>query len=273
MQLDASINVGNSGGPLFDLHGRLLGIVTAKKREGQGIAFAVPVDHLRGFLRAVADPTAGRRSGAIGIYLDAKAELPAEAQDLGYDAGLLVSGVDLGGPADTAGLAEGDVLVSVRGKRLDGLAEAGDPEALGQHVVASVRSLFAGETFEVSVVRDGVVVEVPVEVGAATPERQALIDAEELLGLKLEPTAAGGPPGPRVADVLEASPLSRVASQLSDARVVKLMNRDIASTDELGEELARVRALVRQQRRAVQVLVGFADAKGDPLGWVHVVVG
>ncbi|MEM6994621.1 MAG: trypsin-like peptidase domain-containing protein, partial [Myxococcota bacterium] len=273
LQLDATINVGNSGGPLFDLEGRLLGIVTAKNRDSHGIAFAVPVDHLRGFLRAVADPVAGRRSGAIGIYLDAKAALPGEASALGYTAGLLISGVDHGGPAASAGIVEGDVLVSVHGKRLDGLSVAGDPEALGQHVVSSVRSLFAGETFDVALVRDGELVEVAIEVGAATPERQALIDAEELLGLKLDGADASGAVGPRVLAVVDGTPLTTLSAELVGASVVKVMNREIRSTDELGQELGRVRALLRSQPRAVQVLVGFADPEGNPLGAVHVVVG
>lgn len=272
LQLDASINVGNSGGPLFDLSGQLLGIVTAKNREGQGIAFAVPVDHLRGFLRAVADPQGVRRSGAIGIYLDAKAELPDGARTLGYDAGLVVSGVDEEGPAARAGLAEGDVLVSVRGRRLDGMPEAGDPAALGKQVVASVRSLFPGEHFDVSLIRDGVVREFAIEVGAATPQRQALIDAEELLGLKLDAEDSDGVGAPRVSGVPAGSPLIPVAAEVIGAHVVRLMNREIGSTEALGQELARVRSLVRQQHRAVQVWVGFADHEGRPLGGVHVVV-
>lgn len=272
LQLDASINVGNSGGPLFDLSGGLLGIVTAKNREGQGIAFAVPVDHLRGFLRAVADPHGGRRSGAIGISMDAQAELSEAARTLGYDTGLLVSSVESGSPADTAGLRQGDILVEVRGKRLDGLTEASDPSALARHVAESVRSLFPGETLDVAVVRDAQVQEVSLEIGAAPPERQALIDAEELLGLEL---ADGSRPGeaPRVLAVGTRSPLAQAGPRLVGARVVKLMNRDVRSTEDLGEELSRIRVLLRSQAREVQVLIGFADPDGRPLGEAHVMVG
>jgi len=264
LQLDASINVGNSGGPLFDLSGQLLGIVTAKRAEAEGIAFAVPVNHLRGFLRAVADPAGGRRSGTIGILMDSAADLPDHVSALGYRAGLPISEVSPGWPAASAGLKEGDVLVSVRGKRLDGLPEAGDPEALGRTVVSSVRSLFPGERLDVSVVREGALKTVSIEVGAATPTRQAMIDAEEFLGLQLTEDETGGGP-PRVGAVLPGTPFSRIAPRLVGARVVKIMQRDIGSVEDLGQELARVRSVVRSQQRAVQVLVGFADDAGAAL--------
>ena len=270
LQLDASINVGNSGGPLFDLSGKLLGIVTAKNREGHGIAFAVPVDHLRGFLRAVADPESGGRSGAIGIVMEPEADLPEAVRDLGYAAGLVISAVDEGSPAATAGIEEGDVLVSIRGKRLDGEPEAGDPRALGRAVVSSVRSLYAGETLPVTVIRDGSAESLTIEVGAATADHQAFIDAEELLGLRLSGEEEGPP---KIDAVLRTSPFAPYAGQLAGARMVTVMNRDLRSTEELGEELSRVRALIRWQQRAVQVRIGFAEADGSLLDEFHVVVG
>ncbi|MBC8068711.1 MAG: trypsin-like peptidase domain-containing protein, partial [Deltaproteobacteria bacterium] len=66
IQLDASINLGNSGGPLFTSDGALVGLVTGREREGQGIAYALPVDHVRGFLHAITQQ-GGRRAGAVGL--------------------------------------------------------------------------------------------------------------------------------------------------------------------------------------------------------------
>ena len=65
IQLDAAINIGNSGGPLFDLAGDLVGIVTAHllgdnpRSRAEGIAFALPMDHVRAFLRAVTEDVDG----------------------------------------------------------------------------------------------------------------------------------------------------------------------------------------------------------------------
>ena len=99
IQLDASINVGNTGGPLFDLEGELIGIVAARSRQAEGIAFAVPIDHVAAFLRAVDT----RRSGVVGVVLDLQGDT-APALALGYEAGLAVE--DVVEPAVAAGLRE-----------------------------------------------------------------------------------------------------------------------------------------------------------------------
>jgi len=120
------------------------------------------------------------------------------------------------------------------------------------------------------VIRAGAVESLTIEVGAATPDRQALIDAEELLGLQMSSGDAGPP---KIDGVLGSSPFAPYAAELQGARMVTVMNRDVRSTEELGEELSRVRALIRWQQRAVQVRVGFAEADGRPLDEFHVVVG
>lgn len=267
VQLDAAINVGNSGGPLFALDGRLMGLVTARRQQAHGIAFAVPVDHIRGFLRAVGDPHA-RRSGAIGIEMQPGAELPQAARDLGFSAGLTLTGVEEGSPAARAGLRAGDTIVEVRGKRLDGLEVSGDTGALALHLASTVRSMFAGEQLALSVVRGGELVALSVEIGPATPKRQALIDAEELLGLQLDTDKAA----PIVVGVLPTSPLHPLARQLQGARLVRLVDEDIETLEQLGESLAQMRTVVRSQQRGVAVLIGFRDASGRPLEGLHILV-
>ena len=86
IQLDASINLGNSGGPLFNLSGELVGIVTARRQQAVGIAFALPIDHVRGFLRAAGDPE-GTRSGMIGVELELEELVPEAVRDLGFAGG------------------------------------------------------------------------------------------------------------------------------------------------------------------------------------------
>lgn len=267
VQLDAAINVGNSGGPLFSLDGKLMGLVTARRQQAHGIAFAVPVDHIRGFLRAVQDPQA-RRSGTIGIEMEPRSELPEAVRTLGYAAGLQLTTVEADSPASRAGLQEGDTIVEVRGKRLDGLQESGDPAALAVHLAATVRSMFAGEKLALTVVREGALERVQVEIGPATPKRQALIDAEELLGLRLDRDASV----PVVAAVLPGSPLEGLESELQKARIVRVLDQDIASVEQLGEVLGQVRSIVRTQRRAVSVLIGFRDGSGRPLQELHVLL-
>jgi S1-C subfamily serine protease len=265
IQLDASINVGNSGGPLFSLDGHLMGLITAKRQQAEGIAFAVPVDHIRGFLRAVTDDRS-RRSGAIGVEVDPTAELDPGAIAKGYRAGLTLIDVEEGSPAAAAGLRADDTIVELRGKRLDGLPQASDPVMLAGHLVATVRSMFEGEQLPVAVVRDGAVLALSVEIGAASPSRQAVIDAEELLGLQLDPDASA----PVVIAVGPASPLSGIAQTLDRARIVGIVDQDIESLDDLAEPLAQIRSVVRQKQRGVRVLVEFRTADGEALPPMHI---
>lgn len=266
VQLDASINVGNSGGPLFALDGSLVGIVTMKRRDAQGIAFAVPVDHVRGFLRAVSDPEAPRRSGAIGLEVRAgRAAGPAQRRN-GYGAWLEITNVQADGPAARAGLRVGDGVVEVRGKRLDGLAAAGDPTVLSMHLQSTVRSLFPGEQLPLTVIRGDAVEHVDVEVGAAPSDRQVSIDAEELLGLQLEPGETV------IAGVLPGTPFATLPRPLRGLHVVGLVDRTIGSVEDLATELSRLRELRRESLGPVEVLVGLRDARAGGITEVYLVL-
>jgi S1-C subfamily serine protease len=252
VQLDASINVGNSGGPLFALDGSLVGIVTMRRQDARGIAFAVPVDHVRGFLHAVSEPDAPRRSGAIGLTIEPRRATEPAGRRLGHGAWLEITDVTADGPAARAGLRVGDAVVEVRDKRLDGLPDAGEA-ALSLHLQATVRSLFPGERLPLTVVREGEALRVEVEVGAAPSDRQAAIDAEELFGLRLRPD------GPVIVGVLPGSPFASRSGSLQGAEIVRVVDRSIASLDDLGTELGRLRELLRQGHGPLQVLVGLRE--------------
>jgi serine protease Do len=259
VQLDASINVGNSGGPLFALDGSLVGIVTMRRRDALGIAFAVPVDHVRGFLRAVSDPEAPRRSGAIGLEIVPGRAAGPEERRLGYGAWLTITKVAEDGSAARAGLRVGDLVVEVRGKRLDGVPDGGDPNALSLHLQSTVRTLFPGERLPLTVVRGETVERIEVEVGAAPSDRQAAIDAEELLGLELRPGTA------EIAGALPGSPFATLQRPLQGMQIVGLVDRTIGSGEDLANELGRLRELRRESAGPLEVLVGLRDAQaGGP---------
>lgn len=253
IQLDASINLGNSGGPLFSLDGALVGIVTLRRQDAEGIAFAVPVDHVRGFLRAVSDPASPRRSGAIGVEIVPE-RAPSGGSILGYAAWLEVSSVNEGTPADVAGLRQGDRVVEIRGKRLDGLA-AGPADGLAAHLVSTVRSMFPGERLPLTIIRDGSTLTVEVEVAAAPSDQQVSIDAEDLLGLRLR----AGSGVPVIEGVLPRTPFADLRRNLARVEVVRLFDREIRSMEELGAELARLRELLRSGRGPLRVRVGLRD--------------
>ena len=118
IQTDAAINSGNSGGPLVDLAGRVIGINTAVATDANGIGFAIPINATRGVLAEVLEN--GKVSRAyLGVrYLDITASLAA-SEDLASKKGAYVSAdgstgaVIKNGPADKAGIKTEDIILKV----------------------------------------------------------------------------------------------------------------------------------------------------------------
>ncbi len=109
IQTDASINPGNSGGPLLNIKGEVVGINTAVSREGQGIGFAIPMSMVRAIYPQL------KRSGKVsrswlGIYVKALDKPTASSAGLAEAKGAVVRRVVKGGPAETAGLLQGDII-------------------------------------------------------------------------------------------------------------------------------------------------------------------
>ncbi len=122
IQTDAALNPGNSGGPLVNSRGEVVGINTAAIPWGQGICFSIPVNTARliaGLL--MRDGKVSRAYlGIAGQVLDiARGALHAHA--LTGSRGVMVAHVDPSGPADSAGLLVGDVIVEIDSKRVESI--------------------------------------------------------------------------------------------------------------------------------------------------------
>jgi len=147
IQTDAAINPGNSGGALVDAAGRLIGInSTIYSRSGgsQGIGFAIPVTLAQDVLAQIIEKGEVTR-GWFGVTtqdVDGKA---ASALSLERADGVLVAGVQRGGPADRAGLRVRDVVVEVDGR----------PTPNTPALLARIAQLAPGSSARVTVVRDG----------------------------------------------------------------------------------------------------------------------
>ena len=103
IQIDAQINPGNSGGPLLNVNGELIGINTAVHSGGPGIGFAIPIDRARTIVNDLLQ--FGRvRYGFLGLRVAPIHERRRQAT------GVLVTEVDVGSPAEKAGLVPGDVI-------------------------------------------------------------------------------------------------------------------------------------------------------------------
>jgi S1-C subfamily serine protease len=170
IQTDAAINPGNSGGPLLDAAGNVIGVNTAIAANSNGIGFAIPVNIARPIMQQalagqkLARPYIGIRYQPIDVQLATRDKLPVNQ-------GAIVSGdqaspgtpssgqggpaVVPGGPADKAGIREGDIIVSAEGQAID-----------TEHPLDAVLSQFApGQTVSLTILRNGSQQKVSVTLG------------------------------------------------------------------------------------------------------------
>jgi len=120
IQTDAPINLGNSGGPLVDAAGRLVGINTfilSQSGGSEGLGFAIPSNVVR-YVYASLKKDGRVHRGQIGIFARTITSPLASAFNLEPDNGVLAEDVIPGGPADKAGLRVGDVVLSLGGRPL-----------------------------------------------------------------------------------------------------------------------------------------------------------
>jgi serine protease Do len=120
IQTDAAINLGNSGGPLLDLHGRVIGINNAiftTTKGNQGIGFAIPGNVAKQVMeQLVKPPHRVTNRGFVGVNM--RDLRPFELDQLQVESGVLVTRVVSGGPADRAGIEPDDVLAAFNGTRI-----------------------------------------------------------------------------------------------------------------------------------------------------------
>lgn len=117
IQTDAALNPGNSGGPLVNSRGEVIGVNTAVILPAQGICFAVPVDTVKFVVGHLMRDGKIRRAyiGVAGQNIDLHRRL-VRFHQLASDSAVLVISVEHGGPAAAAGLEEGDVIVALDGR-------------------------------------------------------------------------------------------------------------------------------------------------------------
>ena len=162
LQTDAAINPGNSGGPLINMAGQVIGINTAIVSDAQSVGFAIPINAARGIIRGVlANGTIQKAYLGVqfvAITPDIRAELNLSERN-----GALVksgtsgqSAVISGGPADKAGIREGDIITKVDDRVI------GEQGGLG----SLIAEFLPGEKVTLTIIRDGKTQEVSVTLGS-----------------------------------------------------------------------------------------------------------
>ena len=142
IQTDAAVNPGNSGGPLIDIHGTLLGINTLNYSDvphggNHGVALAIPAATVAAIYHQIIQSGHFTRP-YFGISVLPLNHLIAAALHLKTESGLLVQNVDIGSPAEHAGLVAGDVVSSVNGEFIDSITGFGDVlrnQSIGRPVI------------------------------------------------------------------------------------------------------------------------------------------
>jgi S1-C subfamily serine protease len=164
IQTDAAINPGNSGGPLLDANGNVVGINTAIATNSNGIGFAIPIDVARPIMaQAVAGEKLARPY--LGIQFVSITRQLADEEKLPVQAGALVGGRDQndqpvpgvqpGTPAASAGIKDGDIIISVEDKAIDD----------GHPLDATLSQFSPGQTVDLKVLRDGQEMTIQVTLG------------------------------------------------------------------------------------------------------------
>ena len=157
LQTDVPVNPGNSGGPLFNLNGEVVGInsqIFSESGGFQGISFAIPIDiamNVKDQLIAHGKVTRAR----LGVTIQDVNQQFANSFKLPRPMGALVSDVEADGPAAKAGLKSGDVITKLDGREIERSSD----------LPSRVAALKPGSTTRVEVWRNGKAVDIPVSLG------------------------------------------------------------------------------------------------------------
>jgi serine protease Do len=160
IQTDAAINFGNSGGPLINTRGEVIGINSAISRQASSIGFAVPINQAKAILpQLIAHGRVSR--GYIGVALrDVDPDLQSSL-NLERSAGALVQDVTAGSPADRAGLKPYDLVTAVDGREIE----------VNDELIREIAARTPGTTARLDVVRDGRLRTIPVKLAERAPTR------------------------------------------------------------------------------------------------------
>ncbi len=154
IQTDASINLGNSGGPLINMSGEVVGMSTAIDVTAQGIGFAVPVNVIKTSVEQL--KTLGKVSHPyLGVSFLSLNKSIKEWNELKVDEGAFVSEVIVAGPAFTAGIKPGDIITAIDHKKITQYNE----------LDSMLLKYQAGNQILVSLLRDNQVLDLPVILG------------------------------------------------------------------------------------------------------------
>ena len=265
IQTDAAINRGNSGGPMFDMDGQVIGInaaIYSPNGGSVGIGFAIPSSIAEPVIEQLREHGTVER-GWLGVQIQQVTPDMTESLGLKHKGGALVAHVNKGSPAAEAGLRQGDVITTFNGRNINDLRDL-------TNAVADVKP---GQTAPAVIFRDGHDETIKVKVGKAPPENvaensqgggQAAPSADETkvpsLGLTLgrltadarqELNLGKNVKGALVTDVDGTGSAADQGLRPGDV-IVKVGNSDVDGPKEAAEH---IEAAKKEKKKAVLVLL------------------
>ena len=261
LQIDASVNRGNSGGPTFNTRGEVVGVNTAifsPSGGSVGIGFAIPTEVARDVVDSLRNKGSVAR-GWIGVQIQGVTKDIAESLGAKEAKGALVSDLQAGSPAGAAGLRAGDIIVAVDGERIEGPRE----------LARKIASFGPEKQIDLTYLRDGREQHAHVKLGAlppenprraergggtGNPERNALTG----LGLTLAPASAVAGAGREGVVVAEVDP-DGVASQMglkAGDVILEAGGQKVERPSDVSLALSNAR---KEGRRAVLLRVKTGD--------------
>jgi serine protease Do len=265
LQTDASINRGNSGGPMFNLDGEVIGINTAifsPSGGSVGIGFAIPSSSAQPVIQQLIEHGEVKR-GWLGVRIQAVTEEIADALGLKEAAGALVAGVIPGGPAEKAQIKDGDVILDFDGK----------PVGQMRRLPRMVADTDVGKTVPVKVWRAGKELTLRVEVGVLdeaeekaeteSPESKSSQSAGEAvatLGLSVASIDDSlrdrfgleeGARGVVVTDVDPNGPAAEKGIRVGD-RIIEVGQEAVTTPSQLS---SKIKSAQTSERKAILLLV------------------
>lgn len=253
IQTDVAVNPGNSGGPLFNMAGEVIGInsqIYSRNGGYQGLSFAIPIEVAMNVEQQIV--AHGKvQHGRLGVSIQEVNQSLAESFGLKTTAGALVGTVEKDSPAAKAGLESGDIILGVNGKDIGSANE----------LPAIVASIPPGETARLQIWRKGSTRQVDVQVGTHKSEKIASNDRSEVdkgrLGVSVraltpeEQSQAEVKGGVIVQQVSGAA--ARAGIQPGDI-VLSINGEPITKTEQL-------RDLVAKAGKRIAVLIERGDAR------------
>ncbi|MEM6712877.1 MAG: Do family serine endopeptidase [Pseudomonadota bacterium] len=264
IQTDAAINRGNSGGPLFDLRGQVIGVNTAilsPNGRSVGVGFAIPAETVETIVAQLVMFGETRR-GLLGVNIQEVTPELVEGLQLDRPRGALVSAINEGGPADKAGLQRGDVIVSFNNRLINSYNDL--PARVAQTAPGTevpVEVIRNGEAENLTVIlalRDGEggedeVLEVGPEPVAVLGMELATVDEAFDMGFELPDGSTGA-----VVSVVVSDGAAAAKGIEPGTLILEVGQQVVANPDEVVE---RIEALREEGR--TQILMLLQDMEGQ----------